>query len=461
MKPENIRECFLTAAKRKTLRRDVAETIRPERPEGCTDPGPQCLQEHVDALQKILIAETYEPPKHRKQRINEHNCGKVREIVRPYYRYEQVVHHCIVRQIQPIVLHGIYEHALGSIPGRGPHDGKRTIEKWIRGYKGRKFYILKADVRHCFQTEDINVIDAKFRKIIKDDRFLRLNRKVLGCEAEMTPLSHLLEEMGKDTALHFVEAVSQSGPLLVGLPLGFVTSQWYTQLNYRGLDRKIVQEWDGADHYIRYMDDIVIFGRNKKKLHRLRQQIEEYLAVEMHQTLKRTWQVFRFEYVDRKTGKTRGRALDFMGFVFHHNRTTMRKSILERSRRKAHKINKKQRPTWYDASAMLSYMGWYDHTDTYKYYEKYIKPCINVRQLKKIVSKHSRKEQKRYDELVQSTEHDQTGRVRHHVQPDNGLPAQGDRRGADRRGSREQGNRDRLGVYGAAADAGRVQYVPG
>lgn len=62
VKTENIRECFLTAAKKKTLRREVAEVIREERPPGCTDPGPQCLQEHVDALQKILIAETYIKP---------------------------------------------------------------------------------------------------------------------------------------------------------------------------------------------------------------------------------------------------------------------------------------------------------------------------------------------------------------------------------------------------------------
>ena len=432
VKTENIRECFLTAAKKKTLRREVAEVIREERPPGCTDPGPQCLQEHVDALQKILIAETYEPPKHRKQRINEYNCGKVREIVRPYYKYEQVVHHCIVRQIQPIILHGLYEHALGSIPGRGPHDGKRTIEKWIRGYKGRKFYILKADVRHCFQTEDIDVIDAKFRRIIKDDRFLRLNRQVLECEANTAPIQALLADMDKDTALHFVEAVAQDQPLLTGLPLGFVTSQWYTQLNYREFDRKIVQEWPGADHYMRYMDDIVIFGRNKKQLHQLRRTIEDYLAVEMHQTLKRNWQVFRFEYEDRKTKKTRGRALDFMGFVFHHDRTTMRKSILERSRRKAHKIAKKPRPTWYDAAAMLSYIGWYDHTDTYGYFEEYIKPFVNVRQLKKIASKHSRKERKRYDELVQSTKHREAGRVRSEVQPDHCIPAEGDRAGRGR-----------------------------
>ena len=46
----------------------------------------------------------------------------------------------------------------------------------------------------------------------------------------------------------------------------------------------------------------------------------------------------------------------------------MRKSILYRSRRKANRIAKKDKVTWYDAAALLSYMGWYDHTDTYDYF---------------------------------------------------------------------------------------------
>ena len=80
----------------------------------------------------------------------------------------------------------------------------------------------------------------------------------------------------------------------------------------------------------------------------------------------------------------------------------MRKSILGRSRRKANRIAKKDKVTWYDACAMLSYMGWYDHTDTYDYFEEYIKPAVDIRKLKKIVSKHSRKERRSYDKLVQS-----------------------------------------------------------
>ena len=37
-------------------------------------------------------------------------------------------------------------------------------------------------------------------------------------------------------------------------------------------------------------------------------------------------------------------------------------------------------------------MGLFKHTDTYNYYIDYIKPKINVKKLKRIVSKYSRKE---------------------------------------------------------------------
>lgn len=409
----NIEQCFIDAAKRKTNHPDVAAVLRPE-----------CFHDHVKALQKILTDGTFVPPPHRKQKINEHNCGKEREIIKPEYKYEQVVHHCIIKILQPIVIRGLYEHALGSIPNKGAHSGKKTIEKWIRGYKGKKFYILKGDVRHCFRTEDIHVIESKLGEVIKDEAFLDLCAVVLESEAEwITPEFDNIDDW-TDTEY------------LCGLPLGFVTSQWFTQLNFKRFDHMIMEDWHkvySVDHYMRYMDDIVIFSRNKKQLHRLKDKIEAYLQTEMHQKLKGNWQVFRFEYTDRKTGKVRGRAIDFMGFVFHRNRTTMRKTILLRSTRKARRIAKKERITWYDACAMLSYIGWYDDTDTYDYYERSIKPLVNVRQLKKIVSRHSKKGMKPNDyKLVSVGKHGSTAGMGHNIIADNGLSAskypQGDAR---------------------------------
>ena len=137
--------------------------------------------------------------------------------------------------------------------------------------------------------------------------------------------------------------------------------------------------------------------------------IETYLNDNLDLEIKGDWQVFRFEYPVMKDGKpvldenrkqvTKGRMLDFMGFQFHHDRTTIRKSNIESARRKANHISKQDKISWYNASVMLSYMGLFKHTDTYNYYIEYIKPKINVKKLKRIVSKHSRKENEQHDRL--------------------------------------------------------------
>ena len=285
------------------------------------------------------------------------------------------------------------------------------------------------------------VIETKLKRVIKDERFVRLCSTVMEHEATMKPPEFdrewIEDEQWKDTEF------------LSGLPLGFVTSQWFTQLNYKELDHKIVEEWKelgGVDNSIRYADDIVAFGRNKKKLHRLKDVMSEYMKNEMHQKIKYNWQVFRFEYpdrkappvIDKKTGKekpkTRGRALDFMGFVFHYNRTTLRKSILKRATKKAHRIAKKEKVNWYDASAMLASMGWFTHTDTYGFYEDHIKPYVNIKQLKKKVSKHSKKGVKNNDvRMVSVRKYGQADRVGHDIKPDSGLSAKEHRR-ADQEG---------------------------
>lgn len=81
-----------------------------------------------------------------------------------------------------------------------------------------------------------------------------------------------------------------------------------------------------------------------------------------------------------------------MGFIFRRTRTTIRKALFYRITRKARRIAKKEKVNWYDACSMISSMGYFWHTDTYNMYLEWIKPYINIKMLKKKVSKHSKKE---------------------------------------------------------------------
>ena len=134
---------------------------------------------------------------------------------------------------------------------------------------------------------------------------------------------------------------------------------------------------------------MVLFGANKKKLHAAVKRIAEEIApLGLH--LKRNWQVFRVDYTD-KSGKRRGRDVDFMGFRFFRDKTIMRKRISLRARRLAARISKQKNASFKQAAAMLSYIGWFKYSDSFGYYEKYIKPKINITKLKGVVSNENRK----------------------------------------------------------------------
>lgn len=177
-----------------------------------------------------------------------------------------------------------------------------------------------------------------------------------------------------------------------GLPLGFYTSQWLSNWLLQDLDHYIKEELH-AKKYVRYMDDMVIFGANKRKLHRAREKIAEYLQAHYGLEMKENWQVFRFSY--KRDGDDKGRPLDFMGFRFYRTRTTLRRSIMLRITRKARRLRKRAKITILDARQMLSYLGWIKATDTYKMYLNRIKPFVNFQSLKRKVArydKHHRKE---------------------------------------------------------------------
>ena len=75
-----------------------------------------------------------------------------------------------------------------------------------------------------------------------------------------------------------------------GLPIGNYTSQWFANFYLQDLDH-FIKEKLNVTHYVRYVDDIVILGGNKKVLHQVNLKIEEFLQ-EKNLTIKKNWQVF-------------------------------------------------------------------------------------------------------------------------------------------------------------------------
>lgn len=302
-----------------------------------------CNEEfYVKEIRKMLEDGTYAPHPYQKATIREGTGKKEREISKPKFYPDQVIHWCIYLVLKPWLFRKFYVFNCGSIPGRGVHYGKKYVQKWVQTDRKNTKYYLKLDVRKFYQSIQPDKLMPKLRRIIKDERFLRLNEQILSMEP--------------------------------GLPIGMLLSQVYANFFLTDLDFWIKQEL-GVKYYMRYMDDMVLFGRNKKELHRIRRLIAERLAKDGLE-LKANWQVCKFN----------NEPLDFMGFRFYRDRITIRKRIMiaiSRCERKAGKAGRSV--SFHRAAAAISYLGWIKCTDSHELFEKWIKPYLHIRILKNVI----------------------------------------------------------------------------
>ena len=372
--PEVIRQAYKNLRKGKTKRIEIqyiddnyeeeAEAMRAmiENTKPCEVPRPELA---------------YKPHRRTPKVIREH--GKARTIYMPEI-HEQWLHHIIILVLQPIITRTSYAYTCGSFPDRGAHYAKRRLERWIRHGKGIRNF-AKIDIRHFYDSIRHNVLFRELRLRIKDEWFLHVIKMCLyGFKR--------------------------------GLPLGFYISQWLANYLLEPLDHMIINNL-GITILIRYMDDITMFSDNKKKLHLAVVEIMKCLGRRFRLKLKHNYQVAKFTYT-KKNGETIGRPLDFMGFLFFRNRTTIRKSIMLAAVRQARKLKaaKDAGRAYYlkHVQGMVSYMGWFDCTDSYLCYHKYLKPYFRFKKLKEIISKLQRR-QRRDEKLAGRALHRKAGRA--------------------------------------------------
>lgn len=297
-------------------------------------------------IQSMLLNKTYQPSDPIIKNIFDGSNNKNRVIEKPRYYPDQIIHWALMLQIEPIISKGMYAYTIGSVPRRGTELGRRTVRKWLDNDKKNTKYCFKMDIKKFYPSVQARFLKRKFRRVIKDKHCLWL-----------------------------IDAIIDSRE---GLPIGYYTSQWFSNFFLQWLDHHIKQKLR-IKYYIRYVDDLVLFGSNKKKLHAARKEIEKYLQT-IGLSIKNNWQVFRVDV----------RAVDFLGFRFYRNKTTLRKRNALRIRRRAKKIASKTFLNEKDASAVISYWGWIKRTDSYYFYHKYVKPHVTINEARKAVSYYAK-----------------------------------------------------------------------
>ena len=322
-------------------------------------------------LNYLLYTGKLQFPKHIGVRINDGIERKTRVIVKPHYLYELILQWAVIQVLNPYLMRGMYAWSCGSVADRGAVYGKNYIAKYIRENPKKIKYAVKADIHHFFESVDVERLKAIFKKMMRDVKMQEIINRILDC--------NLVELDG-----NIVD---------IGLPIGFYTSQHFANFYLQEFDH-FIKEQLSIECYVRYVDDFVFFGTNKKELHEKLKKISEYLN-SIGLKLKGNYQVFRFDYIDKKTGKRKGRPIDFMGFKFYRDKTTIRRKTFIKSMRKFAKVSKLKIVDVHSARQVLCYMGYYKHSDSYNVFQARVKPLVNIGKCKKIISNYGKRKEKK------------------------------------------------------------------
>lgn len=329
---ENIKLAINNASKGKRSRRRVKHIL-------------DNIDEYSERIHLMLKHQVYSPSEYIEDVIYDSCSKKERTIYKPKFYPDQIIHWAVMQVIQPHMLKGMYEHSCGSIPGKGTSYGHKYLKKWLRDKKNTK-YCLKIDVTKFYPSIDKNILKDKFRRKFKDDDLLKL-------------LDLIVDSSHK------------------GLPIGNYTSQWFANFYLQELDHHVKNNLK-VTYYMRYIDDMVLFGSNKRKLHQAKRELDDLL----HQhglLIKGNWQVFRVD----------DRGVDFLGLRFYRHKVILRKRNALRIRRRVKRMAKRELLVS-DAQALMSYWGWIKRSNSFYFYQSHVAKFVTVKKARNLLSENAK-----------------------------------------------------------------------
>lgn len=337
---EFIRRCILDHAKKRM--RDPT-----------TVPALTHIDDCIKQAQDWILSGDWTPSKPIHTQHYEPSNNKLRDIDYVPYWPDGVMHWILIDSIYDAVVPKLDPYCIAGVKGRGPHKAAKQVRRWMREDKSGTKYGAELDIHHNFPESDHDFIKYGYRQLIKDKYWLRLSDAVVDSFAN-------------------------------GLPIGYVTSHWYQNLAMTAFDRYI-RGLDGVEHYYRYVDNVHLYGPNKRKLHRALNDAMDWLAAANY-TCNSCWQVYRTDYID-KDGEHKGRAVDGLGFVIYRDHVSYRKRTTRRLIRLCLNISHRKRgtPTLKQARQAACRIGQLKHANEHRFRVKHVDGVISYRKIRKVV----------------------------------------------------------------------------
>jgi len=207
------------------------------------------LEDNLILLQTELREKTYEPGPYQSFYIHD---PKRRLISAAPFR-DRVVHHALCNVIEPLFERGFVFDTFANRAGKGNHRALDSAQVFSRRHR----YVLPCDVRQFFPSIDHAILQTILAGKMKDPDVLWLIRRIIASGDGV---------LAGEYEIAWFPGDGLFSPLRPrGLPIGNLTSQFWANCYLSSFDHFVKRDLR-CPGYVRYVDDMLLFGDDKRAL---------------------------------------------------------------------------------------------------------------------------------------------------------------------------------------------------
>ncbi len=209
-------------------------------------------------IKNILENREYEPLKYNIFVISEPK----HRIIMSQSMIDKIINHlCCEYLLKPYLEKSLIDNNVATRKNKGTSYGLKKLKSYLNCMKNENYYYLKFDISKYFYNIDHDILKKMLLKKIKDKDALNILFKII----DSTDLDYINNSINrlkeKNNNLIGVPNYKKGK----GLPIGNMTSQFLAIYYLNDLDHYIKEKLK-IKHYIRYMDDGILFSKDKNYL---------------------------------------------------------------------------------------------------------------------------------------------------------------------------------------------------
>ena len=216
-------------------------------------------ERHCLRLADVLQSGQWRPGPYREVTVHE---PKERRISIASFS-DRVVHQAICHHVAPLLERSYISHTFASMAGRGQHRALACFER----FRDQHAFVLHTDMFRFFPSIDHAVLKADLQRVLPCERTRALLGRIIDGSNPQEPVHRYFA--GDDLFTPWQRRR--------GLPLGKLTSQVLANLYLNPLDH-YAKEVLRIKGYVRYLDDVAVFGDSVAALQALQAKLAHFLG---------------------------------------------------------------------------------------------------------------------------------------------------------------------------------------